>query len=501
MRPSRRVLHGLVLGLVWLVLAVPLSLWLFLHTSAAAVVATHDAVVTPTLDRHAELDLGPYLPDLRLPTSSPVGVRITLGKTTATSTTELTTRYAAIAARPQPEVHHVTRVVKQLAVDAVVRGAALAFVPVGAWLLLGAVRRRDLFRPPAPAVGVVVMSGLLVVLAVTTPWDHDPERAETAATWVPLSDALPDIPLPKELARVQVEGGLLTRDTRTAVAGGVSAYERSKKFYKKLAAAAPDFSVQLHQPATGETVALLISDRHDNIGMDPVVRAFADQAKATAVIDAGDDTATGESWETFSLDSLHDALGSYDDKVFIAGNHDYGGFVDGYLEKAGWTHLDSKPVTKFGVRLWGVDDPRSSGLNGFRHVNGPSFDTVRKRVGDDVCKLDADGQRVATLVVHDADLGADALARGCTDLVVAGHVHTQVGPDRVVGANGKVGYTYTNGTTGGAAIAIAVGSKLRRDAEFTFVTYRDGRPVGLQPVTIKTDGVVQVTNYTLLSLG
>ena len=61
----------------------------------------------------------------------------------------------------------------------------------------------------------------------------------------------------------------------------------------------------------------------------------------------------------------------------------------------------------------------------------------------------------------------------------------QVGPTRVVGENGKVGYTYTNGTTGGAAYAIALGSKLRRDAEFTFVTYKVGRPVGIQPVTVR----------------
>ena len=67
--------------------------------------------------------------------------------------------------------------------------------------------------------------------------------------------------------------------------------------------------------------------------------------------------------------------------------------------------------------------------------------------------------------------------------------------------NGKAGYTYTNGTTGGAAYAIAIGSKLRRDAEFTFVTYRDGRPVGLQPVTVRTTGDVAVAPYIPLDLG
>ena len=71
---------------------------------------------------------------------------------------------------------------------------------------------------------------------------------------------------------------------------------------------------------------------------------------------------------------------------------------------------------------------------------------------------------MSTVLVHDANLGATALARGCTDLVLAGHLHAQVGPDRVLGENGEIGeigYTYTNGTTGGAAYAIALGSKPR----------------------------------------
>ena len=74
-------------------------------------------------------------------------------------------------------------------------------------------------------------------------------------------------------------------------------------------------------------MAVLVSDRHDNIGMDEVVRAVADEAGATVVLDAGDDTSTGETWEEFSLDSLDKAFSSYDDRVFVAGNHDNGTFV------------------------------------------------------------------------------------------------------------------------------------------------------------------------------
>jgi hypothetical protein len=85
--------------------------------------------------------------------------------------------------------------------------------------------------------------------------------------------------------------------------------------------------------------------------------------------------------------------------------------------------------------------------------------------------------------------------------VLAGHRHVQKGPTRVVGSNGSVGYSYTNGTTGGAAYAIAIGSKLRRDAELTFLTYRDGRPVGIQPVTVRTTGDLAVADYVELALG
>ena len=71
-------------------------------------------------------------------------------------------------------------------------------------------------------------------------------------------------------------------------------------------------------------MAVLVSDRHDNIGMDDVVRKVADEAGATVVIDAGDDTSTGETWEEFSLDSLDKSFDVYDHRVFIEGNHDNG---------------------------------------------------------------------------------------------------------------------------------------------------------------------------------
>jgi len=68
----------------------------------------------------------------------------------------------------------------------------------------------------------------------------------------------------------------------------------------------------------------------------------------------------------------------------------------------------------------------------------------------------------------------------------------------VVGDNGEPTTAYTNGTTGGAAYAFALGSKLRREAQVTLLTYRDGVPVGLQPVTLTPGGEVVPDDYVEL---
>ena len=127
-----------------------------------------------------------------------------------------------------------------------------------------------------------------------------------------------------------------TTETRRLLDSVFDTYDNSKVFYADAAAEAADGST-LHQPEEGETVAVLVTDRHDNIGMDEVVRAIADAAGATVVLDAGDDTSTGETWEEFSLDSLDAAFEDYD-RCAVAGNHDNGTFVTDYLDDLGLDH-------------------------------------------------------------------------------------------------------------------------------------------------------------------
>lgn len=505
-RPRRRVLlETLALVLVWAAVAVPVSLYAFTHDSRTSVVAGHDASVTPTLDGRVQLRTGPYLPDLRLPADGAVGVDVRLGKTTAGTAGELAQRYAAIAAHPQAEQRRVESVVRGLAGDAVLHGTLAGLVLPGLWLLLGVGRRRQLAgmatRTPRTWRGwaaYVVVLGLVLAL-LPKPWDERPTPVQDD-TWLSLGDAYPDVTVPAGLAGWQVQGGMFTDGTARLLESALDTYDRSNAFYDAVLERVDDVAGDLRAPEEGETVAVLVSDRHDNIGMDRVVRRLADAAGATAVVTAGDDTSTGEPWEAFSLDSLDAAFDGYEHRLAIAGNHDHGDFVPGYLADRGWTHLDGEPVDLDGVRVTGVDDPRSSGLGTWRDETGLSFAEVEQAIADDACARDDDGERVNLLVVHDANLGRETLRRGCADLVVAGHLHAQVGPDAVVGDNGEVGYSYTNGTTGGAAYAIALGSKLRRDAQLTLLTFRDGVPVGLQAVDVDTRGRITVQDPVELDL-
>ncbi|MBF4161492.1 metallophosphoesterase [Nocardioides acrostichi] len=481
---------------VWLLLSAAAGLFVFTHSSRDITVASHDAVLRPTLSGEAVLHTGPVLPDLRVSSGSSIGVDIALGKTDAPSTDVLVQRYAYLFSSPQGVESRLHHEVADLAIEALVRGLALGAVPVVLWLLVGRRRREELLRAVptrAGAVALVVVAGLVV--GVWQPW-AGPDDVGRAQRWTTLADFLgPDVPLPSELDDVQVRGDVTTAQTRRLIESAVDTYDKSKTFYDDAAAGAA--ALDLHEPKDGQTVAVLVSDRHDNIGMDAVARAVGDAAGATTVMDAGDDTSTGSTWEAFSLDSLQAAFSDLP-RWGVAGNHDNGTFVAAYLSKDGWTMLDGSVAKGPGAgTLLGVADPRSSGLGSWRDETGLSFAEVGDRLSDVACESD---EPIDTMLVHDVDLASSALERGCVRLVVGGHLHVQVGPDAVDGPDGQVGYRYTTGTTGGAAYAFALGSKPRREAEITLVTYdAEGHPAGIQPVLLQTNGRWIVDDYIPLT--
>lgn len=489
---TRRVAAGVVLALVSTALGLAVALALFLSGSRTIVLAGHDTVVRPSLSGHAVLHTGPLLPDFRFRDVGVVGVDLSLGKTEVGSVEELTQRYAFIASEPDAQVTKVRRAVHDMAIGAALRGLGVGLVPVAVWLLLGRHRRGQLFRGARTPRGIVALALLLVLpLLVWQPWDSQEETQEAQGRWERLEDFVGgDVPLPEEVHDIEVLSGPTTRQTRRLILSAVGTYETSKTFYRTAGEDAAELA--LREPEDDETVALLVSDRHDNIGMDRVARAIGERAGASVVLTAGDDTSTGQPWEAFSLDSLAATFEDWE-RFGIAGNHDHGPFVRDYLADLDWTMLDGE-VTEapWGGALLGVDDPRSSGLGSWREETGLSFSEVRERLADAACESD---ERISLLLVHDANLGRDTLERGCADLVVGGHTHVHDGPTPVEGDNGALGYSWTNGTTGGAAYAIAVGSKPRRDAEVSLITFRDGRPTGLQWVRLRTNGTFLVGEW------
>jgi len=241
-----------------------------------------------------------------------------------------------------------------------------------------------------------------------------------------------------------------------------------------------------------------VTDRHDNIGMDPVARAIADRAEAKMLIDLGDDTSNGAPWETFSLNSLAREFDGFD-IVSVAGNHDTGPTVRKQMEDKGFTLLKGKPTTVDGVRFLGSSDPRSSGLtHGYTGDESDNISAIRAQ-DTKLTKAACDDAEVNVIAVHSPASVKKAAQSGCADLVLTGHLHRQVGPTRVTGLNGRATTTLTTGTTGGAVYAFALGSKLRRTAEVTIVTFSDGVPVGLQPVTFDSGGRTRVADYVPIS--
>jgi hypothetical protein len=501
LRPARRVL---VLLAAWVAVAVPVTGLVFDNSSRTTVLASHEAVIRPSFDGWVEVSLGPFLPSFRYPTGSRLGAEIELGKTSLTSYEALVRRYASIAGQPDGQISKLQGAIREMAVEAVLVGGLVGLVPPGLWLLLGPRRRHDLVKDRRSQVrtATVGAAALTVLLAtLTRPWDAQSEEVHAIA-WQPITTALPDVPIPGDARPLQVDAGLLTEGTRRLVASALDSYRRSSSFYDEAAGQAAGLAGLLREPRDDETVALLVSDRHDNIGMDPVARAIADAGGASFLLDAGDDTSTGSEWEAFSLESLAEAFADYEYRFHVSGNHDHGGFISEQAAELGFTPLAGEVVEgPDGIRLLGADDPRSSGLGNWRDETGLSSEELTDRIGDTACAADEEEQRISTLLVHDADNGDEALRRGCVDLVVAGHLHVVVGPDRVVAENGAIGHTYTTGTTGGAAYAIAIGTKPRRDAVVSLVTYREGRPVGVQWVSLSPLGDLRVGAYTRLDRG
>jgi predicted phosphodiesterase len=495
------------LSLLFVVTSVLVGVLGFVNDSERVTIGAHAATVSPTFDGHATIDLGAVLPRLRIPAHTPagIGVNVDVQETDAANLTELLTRDTLIASQPDGEIGRITQVVEEMAVDNAVAGAGSGLLVVvlatSVWTVIGVRRRRELWhlvhrheRRVEHRAIVVLVAMLITIASIYGPGRM--RQAEVPPTqWQPLFKLLPELSFDDRLKTVEVASGFSTTGGVGVIRTLVETYRRSTELYGKLKDRVADVSPRIHQPSDKEKVALLVSDRHDNIGIDGFAAAVAKAGGAKILIDAGDDTSSGQSWEAFSINSLREHFKDFK-VVAVAGNHDAGGHVEEFMRKAGFTVLDSKPVEVEGIRFLGDSDPTRTGLGS---ADSPGDETIQhqsERLADIACNQ-PDDKRIATMVVHDPSSFADTAERGCATLLLSGHLHRQVGPVHTVVDERPV-TTYTNGTTGGAAYAFALGYTLRKPGEVTLITYRDGQPAGLQTVNAQPSGDVVVGDYTPL---
>ena len=414
------------------------------------------------------LRTGPLLPDLAVPRRPAVGVDI------GSARPRRVDRGAGRSATPSSPASRTARSPRSRRAHrhGARRGAArrwsLGLLPVAVWLLLGRHRRGELFRGPATRRGAV--GGVLLVVACC--WRcgsrgtrRGAHRARPSSDWMSLADFLgPDVPLPDGGRRHRGPRRVTTTQTRRLVASAVDTYDKSKAFYAAAADAAAGgsscASPRRARPsrcwsATGTTTSAWTRSPARSAtrpGPPPC------STPATTPPPA----ALGGVQPRLARRGLRRL-----DRCGVAGNHDNGPFVHRYLADLGWTTLDGQVV-----------DGPGGGTAARRRR--PALQRPRQLARRDRPQLRrgrASGSptRPATPTSerhHRARPRRQPRRRGAGPRLrrpraSAGHLHVQVGPTRVVGANGEVGYTYTNGTTGGAAYAIAVGSKPRRDAEVT----------------------------------
>ena len=504
----RAIAPWAALSLLFVVTSVVVGLLGFVNDSERVTIGAHAATVSPTFDGYATLDLGAVLPRLRIPADTPgsIGVNIDVQETDADNLTELLTRDTLIASQPDGEIGQIKQVIQQMAVDNAVAGAGTGLLVVVVvatlWTAVGARRRRELWhlvhrheRRFEHRAIVVLVAMLITIASIYGPGRMRP--AEVPPTqWQPLFKLLPEMSFDNRLKTVEVASGFSTTGGVGVIRTLVETYRKSTELYGRLKNRVADVAPEIHQPTKEQKVALLVSDRHDNIGIDGFASEVAKAGGAKLLIDAGDDTSSGQSWEAFSINSLRQHFKDFK-VVAVAGNHDAGGHVEEFMRKAGFTVLDSKPVEVEGIRFLGDSDPTKTGLGSADAPGDETIEHQSRRLADIACDQPED-KRISTMVVHDPSSFAATAERGCASLLLSGHLHRQVGP-----TTGPVGdrevTTYTNGTTGGAAYAFALGYTLRKPGEVTLITYQKGLPVGLQTVTAQPSGDVTVGPYNPLS--
>ena len=488
-------------GALWLSTSAAIAGYGFFTDETETTLAGNVVSLSPTLDSYATFENGLLIPSVRYPLDSPVGLNIDVQysaipaseKKVGGSIETLTGYYAAIAAQPNGEIAKGRDAMYDMAQENLAMGLLAGTGVQIAWRMVGSRRRRELIEELSEKLPqrVTLAVSLGVVCLAATSSQLSPNTSPSAIEWRRVSDVMPQFSSYEFAHNLEVRTDIITGSSVRLLDGGLDNYAYSKQYYGEIKDKVASIAHQLRQPEEGETVALLVADRHDNIGMDPVALAIAEAAGVSTVLDAGDDTSSGASWEAFSIDSLMETFADYE-VVVAPGNHDNTGFVANRFKDKGAHVLAGEPIEVNGISILGVPDPRYSDYTPEKRDGEMTIEELGEQVADIACSND---EPISTLLVHDRNVGDIALEKGCIDAVFAGHDHT-VSQIEVMGEDGEMGYGYTSGSTGGAAMSFALGKKLQRDASLALITYNtEERPIGIQPITVTVQQEIIVAPF------
>ena len=499
--PIRDVLRVLAYAGIWLaVLPSLIGLVLFLTSSRTVVLASHDAVVRPTSRGRRSCTPGPVLPDVRVDTGGAIGVDVQLGKTDADSTDELVQRYAYIAGQPEGQIAKVGHAVQAMAVDAALRGAVLGLVPVLVWLLVGPARRRELVGRFGLAPAVVALgAGRRCSASRSGSRGASGERRSAADERVgrrSRSSSARTCRCPSELDAVEVRGDVTTvadppadreRGRHLRQEQGVLRRRRGRRRRARAARAGGGRDrgrvrlrpARQHRHGPGRPGGR--RRRRCDRGVRRRRRHLDRRELGGVLPGLGQRGVRRPRPLGRRRQPRPRLLRARLPRATTAGP----------CSTARWSTARAAPPAR--RRRPALQRARQLARRDRPELRRGRAAARRRRVRR---RRAAERRCWSTTPTSAARRSTAAAPTWCS----AATCTSGSARSRVVGRERRRPATrYTTGTTGGAAYAIAIGSKPRRAAEVSLVTYRDGRPVGIQWVVLQTNGVFEVGEYVELT--
>lgn len=238
-------------------------------------------------------------------------------------------------------------------------------------------------------------------------------------------------------------------------------------------------------PGPETTAVLWVSDVHNNPAAYGVMRALVRQFDLQAVLDTGDSTDLGTSFENALLEPIETLGVPY---VWIRGNHD-SAVTQAYLEDmANVTVLDGPEVVEVaGLRLAGVGDPRYTPVKRVAEASAVAeqqLEDAGRRLSFGLLEQD---EAPDAVLVHEPPMAGPLL--GQVPLVLDGHVHERR-EQRVRGS-----LELTQGSSGGAGLRTFDEGAEALPLEMSILHFdpEDGELVWVDEITVAGVGQDRVT--------